>query len=608
MVELLLNNGADPEGNGGLKSRESDSLYMAAIQGNIECCKLLLDHGARDYWTPKAEPCSALHVATVAGHKDIVRLMLSRNHLTGDVVDDDNLRTAQQVAGDLGDSRDLNLWRELLAYGVSRNDALKYDELVCAARVGDQDTFRTLLGKESDAKPSVNDMLEEQRALCAAARGGHTTIIRELLSRGVDPNIELSYYDTLSAAAEAGDVEIIHMLVAAEANVNPSDNVYNRPLSAAAEHSNFDAIHALIEHGADVNAGNHEAIFAATKAGRLDVIKELIILGAELPLGHPESTRLMSAVVERGSGQIVKFFFEQGVNPRKDVGEGEDDGTFDPVIHAAEYGRPEIVLALLDGGMNVNRIVQSATPLSAAIRCEDAYLAAQLLDRGANVNLQKSKAGTTPLLEAINVGMISMVKLLLQRHADPNQHGTINRNQPKFPLFLAAGKGYMDIGQLLLKHGASVDEQDDDGFSALHGAAGHSHHEFIKMLIEEYHADPTVRLANGSMPIHMAAARGNPQSIDLFLQLRIDVNITNHDGRTPLHWAAESGQWDNVAFLVDKGARTDLKADGELALTTLDLAHIGCNIFYPPRQQRDWSKEDLEKLFDRLCKDSTRRE
>ena len=622
VVAILLDNGADadPQESGRLRDRRGNPLYVAATEGNIDCCRLLLDHGARDYWSPKVEPSSALHVATLAGHKDIVRLILSKYHGTRDDFDDRNLETAQKAAGDLGN---LDLWRELLAYGVRPYDALKY-----AARVGDQETFHSLLAEDSDA-------WDQQRALCSAARGGHTTIVREILSRGVNPNINSSYYNPLSAAAEAGNVEIIHILVAAGANVNHSDNRHNLPLTAAARHGEVDAIRVLIEHGADMNAEDNEAIFAATNAGRLDVIKELIGLGAVLPLRHPESTRLMGAAAHGGSARIVKFFFEQGVHPKKDIEEGDDGRSFDPILNAIEAGRPENVLALLDGGMNVNRIIRSTTPLSAAIRAEDAFLAAQLIDRGADVNLQKSGTGTnplleelyigltdrgadvnlqkswtgtTPLLEAINLGLISIVKVLLERQADPNQHGTINRNQPKFPLLLAAEKGYVDIGQLLLKHGASVDEQDDEGFSALHGAAGHSHHEFIRMLIEEDHADPTVRLANGSMPIHMAAAGGNSQSIDLFLQLGMDVNITNHDGRTPLHWAAEKCQWDNLKLLLDKGARTDLKADGELALTALDLAHIGRNRFYPPRMERDWSKENLEVLFDRLCKDSIGRE
>ena len=592
VVELLLKNGADPQYRGRVSDRRGDPLYIVAKEGNLECCKLLLDHGAEDRWSPKSEPSSALHAAVCAGHKDIVRLMLSKYHSCRNGRFESIFRTAQKAAGNLGD---LDIWQELQAYGIPPRNALQY-----AARVGDQETFQSLFSKNSNTGPSGKDW-EEQVALGSAARGGHTAIVREILSRGVDPNVDSPFYNILSEAAEAGNVEIIYMLVAAGAHVNPSNSRHNRPLTAAARHGKVDAIRALVEHGADMNADEYEAVFAATNEGRLDVIKELIKLGAELPLYHPESTRLMGAVAYGGSARIVKFFFEQGVNPKKNVEEDEDGGRFDPLINAIENGHPEIVLALLDGGMNVNRIVQSASPLSAAIRREDAFLAAQLIDRGADVNLQKSRTGTTPLLEAINLGMISMVKILLERQADPKQHGTINRNQPKFPLLLAAEEGYVDIGQLLLQHGASVNMQDDDGFSAFHGAAGHSHHEFIKMLLEEYRADPTVRLANGSMPIHTAASRGNTQSIELFLNVGVDVNATNNDGRTPLHWAAEKCRWDNVKCLLDKGAATDLKADGELALTALDLAYLGRNDRYRYSDQNQaWSEEEVEDLLDRL--------
>lgn len=596
VLALLLNNGADPEPRS-VSTRQRGPLYIAAKEGDVECCKLLLDHGARDGWIRKESPGSALHVAVLGGHGNIVRLLLSKrygNQRTSarhDKLHGPELQGHQEAAVILG-----NLG-QLLAYGVDRHLALEY-----AARLGDQETFQNSLGNKSGAEShdTMRDEQREQRALCCAARGGHTAIVREILTRGVDPNMDSSYYGTLSAAAAAGNAQIIHMLVAAGANVNRSAN---RPLTAAAGHGNLDVMRALIEHGADINAGAYEAVFAATKEGRLDIIKELIGLGAELPLRHPESSRLMCAVAHGGSTRIVKFFFEQGVDPTKNGEEVDDEGSFDPILIAIKVGRPEIVLALLDGGMNVNRIIENETALSAAICGKDALLAAQLLDRGADVNLQKSTTGTTPLLEAINVGMISMVKLLLERQADPSQHGTVNRNQPKFPLLLAAEKGYLEIGQVLLKHGATVDQQDDEGFSALHGAAGHSQDEFIKMLIEEFYADPSVRLINGSMPIHTAAARGNSQSIDMFLNVGIDINVTNHDGRTALHWAAEKCQWDHVKLLVEKGARTDLKADGELALTALDLAYIGRDQkqrYSAPRQQHAWSEEDLKDLFDRL--------
>lgn len=53
-------------------------------------------------------------------------------------------------------------------------------------------------------------------------------------------------------------------------------------------------------------------------------------------------------------------------------------------------------------------------------------------------------------------------------------------------------------------------------------------------------------------------------------------------------------------FLLDKGARTDLKADGKMALSPLDLAHIGrIESFAVFPQHRVWSEEEVDKLFER---------
>ena len=547
-----------------------------------------------------AYPGSALHVATLAGHKEIVRLIVSKGCKTPRDMDEDSLLEIQSDAANLGD---LDIWRELLSYGVPPDEALQ-----CAARAGDRETFEALLGSDANVDPSGKSG-DHQRALESAARGGHTAIVRDLLSRGVEPNMDSPYRNILAEASRAGNVEIIEMLIAAGADFNPTKN---RPLTAAIQHGHENVIRVLIKHGTDVNAENYEALFAATSAGRLDIFKVLLELDAELPLNHPKSTRLIGSAVYGGSARLIQFLFEQGVNPKKDVAEEDEDSDVhqnaDPILNAIKFRHPDIVLALLDGGMNVNRIVKSATPLSQAIYYEDDLLAANLLDRGADVNLQKSRKCTAPLLCAINRGMISIVKLLLERQANPNQHGTINRNQPEFPLLLTAEKGYMNMDRLLIEHGASINEQDDKGFSALHGAAGHGQDSFVKMLVEEYEADPTVCLVNGSMPIHTAAARGNPESIEIFLKAGLEPNVTNNDGRTPLHWAAKRCQWDNVKLLLDKGARTDLRADGKLALTPLDLAHIGRTAackrrstnFEPFPQHRGWSKEDLDELFTRI--------
>ena len=52
------------------------------------------------------------------------------------------------------------------------------------------------------------------------------------------------------------------------------------------------------------------------------------------------------------------------------------------------------------------------------------------------------------------------------------------------PLHKATGEGFTGIVQLLIEHGATVEEQDANGATALHLASLHGHLDAVERLIE----------------------------------------------------------------------------------------------------------------------------
>ena len=597
IVRLLLERGAIPQNRKTLSDRHGDALFVAAGRGYDKICELLLNYGAEDYWMMKGRPGSALHAATLGGYKDVVHLLIlqGRKH---DVPHPSIIRScsssltaSQYSAAALGH---VDILRELMSFGITQEEALRY-----AALAGDQIMVEKMLahGANIDSPGRFSD---HQRALQSAARGGHVAIVRELLSRGADPNLESNSSNALNEAAMDGNLEIIRLLVEAGANVNPK---YARPLASAARKGNLGVLRALVEYGADINANKGEALREAAYGGDFETIKELIDLGAEVPSKHSDDTSLMRAAAYGGSARNVQFLIEHGVNPHYKPMDPDGFQNSDPMFTAILHHHSEVVIALLDAGVDINTFIGFGTPLCEAIRVSEELLAMQLLSRGADVNLQKKMTEGTPLLYAIDHQMITIVKMLLERHADANRRGNIYRSQPKIPLLLAAETGNPDIVRLLIEAGARVNEQDDGGFSALHCAARNSHAKVLKILIEEYQAELGLRLHNGSLSIHSAASRGNTQSLELLLHAGLSVDATNNDGRTPLHLAAEAGRWDNVQLLLDRGARIYMKTDGELGLTPLDFVHIGRkkrSSWLHLSDQPQWSDKELEVLFERM--------
>ena len=109
----------------------------------------------------------------------------------------------------------------------------------------------------------------------------------------------------------------------------------------------------------------------------------------------------------------------------------------------------------------------------------------------------------------------------------------------------------------------------------LHFAARCPSNETVRVLVEEFKADVSLTLLNGSQAIHSAAnARGETGAIiSILIDAGTDVNVCNKHGRTPLHWATERGNLSAVQTLLERGARNDI-GEKKTNMTPLDIAKI----------------------------------
>jgi ankyrin repeat protein len=109
----------------------------------------------------------------------------------------------------------------------------------------------------------------------------------------------------------------------------------------------------------------------------------------------------------------------------------------------------------------------------------------------------------------------------------------------------------------LLQLGASPKEwHPEEGYSALHGAAGWGHLNVVKELMQ-HGADPNGQSHNGQSPLSLAAAIGSTDTAAALLEGKADVNHADLYQRTPLHEAALGGSFAVMQLLLDAGARAD---------------------------------------------------
>ena len=155
---------------------------------------------------------------------------------------------------------------------------------------------------------------DESGALFRACKDGDASLVEELLAAGQQPNQANEYgftplhwacgderTYTLDAAVDPPPpppfAECVHLLLAANAEVDAMDKFKNRPLHSACLRGNFDCVEQLLEAGASVNAANQNGttpLHCACTADSPEAVELLLEAGAvvdatdandETPLG-----------------------------------------------------------------------------------------------------------------------------------------------------------------------------------------------------------------------------------------------------------------------------------------------------------------------------------
>jgi ankyrin len=389
--------------------------------------------------------------------------------------------------------------------------------------------------------------------LYLAAVNGNPAIMRKLLDAGADPNgVDSAGETILMTAARTGTAEALKLLLDRGADVNAVDPEFQQTaLMLAVRENHPDAVKVLIDRGAKINAatrvgptpafrppckgtgcgsegvginrggipdrgaraaisGGMTPLLYAARDGRLEEAKFLVAAGADVKLADPNAIQPLLMSVLNDHLDVARFLLDHGANVN-----GEDFWGRTPLWAAVDLRNMD-----LDHGIDkgVDR-----TPVFDFVKL--------LLDRGANVNARTKEyhpgrrwlyslgdvswvdmTGQTAFLRAALSGDTKVMRLLLEREADPN----ISTLAGTTPLMAAAGVNWtvaqtytvskeslLEAIQISLDHGADVNAVNSMGVSAVMGAANRGSDEIIKFLVEKG-ARLDVKDASGRTPITWA--------------------------------------------------------------------------------------------------------
>ncbi len=353
--------------------------------------------------------------------------------------------------------------------------------------------------------------------LYLACVNGSAPVIAKLLDAGADANSATTEGETpLMTVARTGNVDAAKVLLAHGADVNAKEQWRQQtPLMWAVAESHPEMAQELIAHGADVNARQVEWHWERqiTKEPR----------DKWMPLGG--LTPLLFAA-RQGCVECARVLIKAGA----DINATNPNG-FSAILLAIINSHYDVAVSLLDLGADQNIADETGrTPLYAAVdmhtlpdsnlpwpselnnQLTSLDLIQALLAHGANVNAQLKKqqpyrskvdrgadtmlgTGTTPLLRAAKAGDTEVVKVLLAKGADVK----LTTKFGMTPLMAAAGLGTKEEDttgrkkteaeaiasmKLCLDAGAEVNTADNQGETALHGAAQKGWDQVVQFLVD----------------------------------------------------------------------------------------------------------------------------
>ena len=397
-------------------------------------------------------------------------------------------------------------------------------------------------------KANVNDPQPDgTTALHWAAHWNDLETVNQLLHSGANPNATNRYgASPLSEAAALNNAPLVEALLKAGANAKTLTTPDGETvLMTAARAGNLEVVKLLLDKGADVNAKEsyrgQTALMWAAAERHAEIVKVLLAHGADWKIrsiDRPTKLPKLSAAssvspMPRGGLTAFLFAAREGDIPTAtvmldagvDINQTDVDGS-NGLIFALMNKRYTFAKFLLDRSADPNIVdTYGRTALYAAVdirnedwsalpshKEEDALpsldIVKAILARGANPNTALSKnlpgrsgmdtgdttldAGTTPFMRAARSGDAAAMRLLLEKGADPK----LTTKEGSNALMFAAGVGYRDKNtkgtepealealKLCVAQGMDLNQANNRGETALHGAAGRGADTIVQYLVD----------------------------------------------------------------------------------------------------------------------------
>ncbi|KAL8393432.1 hypothetical protein RB595_003271 [Gaeumannomyces hyphopodioides] len=324
-------------------------------------------------------------------------------------------------------------------------------------------------------------------------------------------------WDNLKRAVQCSAASVARFIISRPPDaINEANDQMNELFFATAKQDLADILLALADLGADIkrrwDPHNQTALHAAAESGRVENMRGLMELGAEVDAADVDDKTPLHYAAKSGHAEAISTLLDQGASINAVNKQHET-----PLFCAAYGGHVGAAKALLNGGSDVTLCrTDGWSPLHAA--ADNVEMSALLILHESDVNLPED-TGSSPMHFAVRWDHSETVQLLLENGGDPNM-ADHDETTPFHRALLLPNR--YECARAILGHGGSnmpgLDTPTWHGLAPIHMAILSDSNPDLTRLLLGRGAKAQVRAVRGATCLSLAVTVGQGQVLEILLE------------------------------------------------------------------------------------------